>query len=498
MNATSTAQPAYARLGLLAAISALGLLAAPAMAKPRPVLKSAARYKVSLGDVGRVTAEVDAFAARITLKVRGAKRREQVLLTLREGLAKTPCPDVVRDRRDIVVRCKTRKISARIGRRGGKSGLIITQLRGMPTGPESSPVPLIPFAPELTYDLGGPCPGTTLSGRGECALTAGNVKEAETLFRASLGTLNHSHAAVRLGDLALRDGDVDGAVGWWRQAQKVGDWGRLARARECEVVGSCFDPLRPGHRYDPLNPVALPGTLYDEIVLRRARALVYEGRAAEAARFLVAPGTTTVNSHACRFDPELCQKVGVAAFDEVGTGVLPAGLVLHSHLAGHNKGAWAFAFADRAALHAERLGAPKYGANALAAVTESAPDGGLPDHLARTARLYLDGEDIARARIVLKFAQARYRRKMGLSPWPQLFDRLENRAPEYDASPDGLSEENDDVARARALLARLAKGREERANKASEAMPNGDVSSTTAGAAQPGPTASALPLGGAR
>ncbi len=234
---------------IVAALAGAALFASGgADAKARPVVKTAARYKVSLGEVGRATVDVDPLDARITLHVRGAQRREQAVLTLREGLAKSPCPDVFLEGQDIIVRCKTRKISARIGRRGGRSGLFLYQLRGTPTGDDAHPVPLIPFSPELTYDLGGPCPGDTVAGRGECALIKGDRKEAEALFRASLGTLHHSHAAVRLGDLAVKTGDVEGAVAWWRQAERVGPWGRLARARICNIVGTCFDPLRPGQR----------------------------------------------------------------------------------------------------------------------------------------------------------------------------------------------------------------------------------------------------------
>ena len=49
---------------------------------------------------------------------------------------------------------------------------------------------------------------------------------------------------------------------------------------------------------------------------------------------------------------------------------------------------------------------------------------------------------------------------MDKGPWPVLFQRLASATAEYGNLASGATKEDDDVARARALLARLANGKE--------------------------------------
>ena len=67
---------------------------------------------------------------------------------------------------------------------------------------------------------------------------------------------------------------------------------------------------------------------------------------------------------------------------------------------------------EAAADLASHIGAPVFGGNILAAVAPGVGIAMLPAHLLRTAELYLDGDEIARARLVLEYARTRIGKRM--------------------------------------------------------------------------------------
>ena len=131
-----------------------------------------------------------------------------------------------------VLSCTSRKLSARYD--GG--ALVLRTLKG----PVDGGAPLTTYAPE-THGFGGPCPGTTPSGRGECAFVRGDVLPAVLELKTvqkKLGPVS-SHASLRLGDIAWQAGDFEAAARYYDDAGS-GPFARLAAARLCELL-SCLD-----------------------------------------------------------------------------------------------------------------------------------------------------------------------------------------------------------------------------------------------------------------
>ena len=81
---------------------------------------------------------------------------------------------------------------------------------------------------------------------------------------------------------------------------------------------------------------------------------------------------------------------------------------------------------EAAADLARHVGAPVFGGNILAAVAPEVGAAMLPAHLLRAAELYLDGDDIARTRLVIEYAHTRMGKKLS-SRWNALEKRLDAR-----------------------------------------------------------------------
>jgi hypothetical protein len=127
---------------------------------------------------------------------------------------------------------------------------------------------------------------------------------------------------------------------------------------------------------------------------------------------------------------------------------------------------------EAAADLANHLGAPVFGGNILSAVAPGVGIAMLPAHLLRAAELYLDGDDIARARLVIEYARTRVGKKM-TGRWIALERRLAARvaseeelamAPPLKIKVDA-TEVSRELAAARAVLARAQVARAETAPK---------------------------------
>ncbi|HET6149050.1 MAG TPA: hypothetical protein VFH68_16040 [Polyangia bacterium] len=126
---------------------------------------------------------------------------------------------------------------------------------------------------------------------------------------------------------------------------------------------------------------------------------------------------------------------------------------------------------EAAADLAERVGAPVFGGNILAAVVPVVGPVQLPTHLYRAAELYFEGDDLARARLVIEYGRARLGGKLP-ARWVSLEKRIAARATSDDeiaAEPAKTSIDPEAIARelaaARAASTRARVARAETAPK---------------------------------
>src|SRR5581483_1959619 len=182
----------------------------------------------------RLTAEP--LAARFQLR---AARGAASLVARVASHAGAICPKVVVIDGGVELRCRTRRFAAALSSEGGKTFLDIQELRGLPWREGPAGPPSFLYEP-VKSGIGGPCPGDTGAARGECALKEGHQLEAAIQLRGAIESSQKQHAMVRLGDLALATGDPTTAMGWYRRVGVIGVYGRLARARMCELEGGCL------------------------------------------------------------------------------------------------------------------------------------------------------------------------------------------------------------------------------------------------------------------
>ena len=211
--------------------------------------------------------------------------------------------------------------------------------------------------------------------------------------------LGEDAAAIHAGDLALARGDVSGAASQWGRV-RAAPWDRLAAARLCELSMPCAGSPRADAYY---RLDGLPAALATDLVLRRARALAYTGRAHEGASLLL---SRVDLAPLCGAAAGLCRAVALAALDLPGPGAVD-GLVLWSSLPEQEHGPASYAAALGVAAAAEREGAYVYAAQVLGSVAQQAPPRALNEHLLRTAELFLRGGDDIRAGVIVEFARAR-------------------------------------------------------------------------------------------
>jgi hypothetical protein len=451
---------------ILAPLMSIALAAGTADTPKAPIVKTSQRYRLKIpGNVKRPVVRADAMAGEIVLKASGGLKTWAK--SLKRKIPKTICPKMIKNKKSIILKCKTRQIASKVTRKGKSRYFDMLKLRGIPFTKDDSAVPYVFYDP-MRLDIGGPCPGDNSISRGECAFRVGKYKKSKRYFRRALNGLDREMAALRLGDLALREGKHLEAAGWYKRVGKTGPYARLAAARLCELQGTCFDPLRPGNRYDPLEPVALPEPLYTEVLLRRARAHTLADKPIEGARILVESSEDSEHDRPCDYALVLCQRIAMEALKTPGADAAAQGLSLYSVLPLSKNKKKNYKFATLAAQRAADLGAPQYAGNILAAVTGNVSQEDLPAHLALTAELYLDGGDTARAFVVLRYVKTRFRNQINGAPWANLFRRLKAQRMGQKKEPMSTNPAiQAELKRANSLVARIAKEKEN-AGKAQE------------------------------
>jgi hypothetical protein len=179
---------------------------------------------------------------------------------------RTLCTDVSVKDGDVVLKCASRQLSAKLVPHVGGQSLEVAFLRVAPWAGRDG-LPLVPFDP-YKLELGASCPGDTPAGLGECALAAGRLQEAQERFLEATEGPGAALAALRLGDLAARASDLPEAVRQWRRVPPRSPFGRLAAIRLCETEPSCLPVGRSSILYDPAS---VQPALRPDVLLRRAR-----------------------------------------------------------------------------------------------------------------------------------------------------------------------------------------------------------------------------------
>lgn len=493
------------------------------------VTTSVASERIALEPLrGPIDIVADPYAGRIEL--RPTKPQPQLLAQITHH-AGAICPTVKAIGSAIELTCRTHRFEAVLTTEGKKQFLDIQELRGLPWREGLAGPPFYHYEP-VRAGLGGPCPGTNGASRGECALRAGKQFEAAMQFRSTLEGGDFQIAALRLGDLALGTGDPATAIGWYRRAGTAGTFGRLARARICELDGVCLSSGEAQRRV--FDPHGMVDPMRAEMTIRAVRAEALQGRLGPATRMMWQGIRAGSLAWVCREGGEvICRRVLLEYMREAATapvakrqpendaaaeaqpasgvvGALAGALASAGEMAGalasaaataagtppatpdagaaaptahagneaakapHDAGAAPIATAakgpaapvkasaakepaahddpseptepemalevylalpawdrgplapelsEAAADLANHIGAPVFGGNILSSVVADVTPANLSGHLVKAAELYLEGDDIARTRLVIEYARTRLGNRM-TARWIALEKRL--------------------------------------------------------------------------
>jgi hypothetical protein len=384
---------------LIAAAALLASVPAPLPLPGRLAFVLTAERVVLPAPVRATDLVVDSLAGSLTLR---RVANPKVLAARLAAVAGQLCPLVRATDSAVTLTCRSKRIDARLMVERGRTTLIIEELRGLPWRNESDRLPMF-YDPEL-FDLGGPCPGTTPAGRGECLLKQGRTAEAETQLQEAVENPDlAAFATLRLGDVAMGKDDPTRALEWYRRTGKIGLFGRLAILRVCEIVGDC-SPAQwqdPFLRWQPGEPIRT------EVRLRQARMAAYDGRLPQAVDLLNAalggrPGACS------EIGMMMCRRVMLVALTTPDRATGVKALEAYLQLPNRGEGPLAVELVRAAADRAELIGAPVFGGSLLAASASWVESGALAEHLLRNAELYLIGGDSLRARVVVEYAEAQF------------------------------------------------------------------------------------------
>ncbi|MGC4120520.1 MAG: hypothetical protein QM765_39260 [Myxococcales bacterium] len=347
----------------------------------------------------------------------------------------------------VVLRCESRRFEAKVapGAKKGHFDLEVAELRGVPGGAGDEAVPSFYYLTPPS-GRGGPCPAKSPAGQVECELAEGHVAVAAPMLRKLLRS-SPSYAALRLGDLALREGERATAAAWYQRAVGTDPFARLAAARECELTGSCLQTRLA----ETFSSADLPEPARTEMDLRYARVLLLLGQVPDAAATLARRLADDARPPACGEAPLFCRRMALSALQDpaAGTSALELYLVLPQRL----QGPLALELGEAAAEAAARSGAPRFGANLLASVEGLAAPAARDGLLARTAELYLAAGEPVRASVIFEYVRTRLSKKALQAPrWRAIAEALAA-VPRAEASAPSVPEAAADLARAEQTVA---------------------------------------------
>jgi len=400
-------------------LALLMLAAETADMQPRLPLVATVERIPLLRSPGTVTLTAFPFNRRIELR---AARDGTGLATKIAAAGSRICPRTLVDRNMVILQCATRRLDGALMIENGKVFLEIYELRGVPWRGDENRIDI--FYNPLDFRLGDGCPGNTPVARGECAYRAGQYTSAAVEFRRALALDGRRVAAIRLGDMALRNQDPVAAAGWYQAAGRVGGFGRLAAVRLCELSGTCLGKQR-SYVFDPS---ALPEPLHTEMLLRAARVAAYLGELPQAMTTL----RQAIDSAHGGCDGStllFCRQMLLKVLEEPGKEGSVEALDTYLVLPGRLDGPLAFALVNAAARKAATLGAPIFAGNLMASsvpAVEKSAKGLLGEFLLRTVEFYLAGNDRTRARVIGEFADTSLgRAKMSGPRWNAVLKELE-------------------------------------------------------------------------
>jgi hypothetical protein len=448
---------------LLAGLFILALTAAAADDQPRGTAATTAvvAERVPLPRLhGPIKLVVDSLGAR--LQIEAPKDKAAVAIRIAAHAAWI-CPQITENPTGLDLRCRTRRLDATLTTDKGASYLDIRELRGLPWRQGAGGAPFFFYSPEATR-LGGACPGTTPAGMGECLLQNGTPLEAARQFRLALRTPNRQLAALRLGDIALFTGDPATALAWYDRTGTLGVYGRVARTRTCEIDGNCLGSTLELLKIFDSSGLPLP--VRAEMTMRTIRAEAYQDHFAAVLKLLadkigdhgpeaLCAGSVdrlcrrilleiirqkTISDEPEEFDSASPYRFGASAPVVAGgpktkkedapaaaaraaadkdeqLALAEKALSLYLTLPNWDRGPYAVELAQAAADSAQRMGAPTFGGNILAAVAPMVPSAALPEHLAHAAELFIEGGEEMRARVLVEYAMTLPAHKVQTARW---------------------------------------------------------------------------------
>lgn len=336
---------------------------------------------------------------KLTVKVEPLLGRIVVSGGVPGGKGSQLCPKVERKDGTVTLHCRTRRLWAGLTKDRKGTFLDIRQVVGV-SWLDLEGAPLITYRPGDFY-LPDACPGQLLVSQAECALGRGEEAKARQLFTRCLETPDQGVCRLRLGDLALRAGDLEAALAFWEKVPAHGPQGRLATQRSCELAGTCLDPVasrktRDAHGLTP--PMKI------ELGLAAVRRELAMSRDAEAMNILI--GELERESATCDGAQAQCQKfvyAGLVSDDpEARMGALS--VFLRDRVRRNKSDA---VMNEAASAAARDLGAPAFAASILSASTPEVTKAKLPQHLLSVTELYLEAGDAVRAAVVLEYAETK-------------------------------------------------------------------------------------------
>ena len=344
--------------------------------------------------------EMTADAERLTLSGAPAKVSVDVYLARVEVVgakvkgSSTICPRIEATPGGAVLHC-----TPRIWAQAAGASLELREFRGVPPLDAADSPPNLGW-PLLEMGLAGDCraPAGELE-VGECAFTRGDYAAARTAFTRAAEIPENRYAHLRLGDLAMRDGEQAIAFAHYQHATGPGVIGRMAFERSCALSGLCVTRLEPAAD----NLTGLPGPLRRELLLRTAARAHFGGRDLEAMQLLAQE--IGAPRPACDDGRAICQKLMQAAL--LGTDDVARGLAMRVFLeGGFRDGPHQLELARAVAVASEKLGAPGFGAGILSSVVEEMEPADVDPALREIVRLYLAAHDTIRANVVLEYADS--------------------------------------------------------------------------------------------
>lgn len=373
------------------------------------------------------------------------------------GQAPRLCPIVERKAGTVTLRCTSRRLWAELSSDARGPFVDLRELTGVSWLDLAALVPMHAWSLKSLL-LPDTCPGTLAAARGECALGRGELEVARAAWTEGLTGPDGSLCHLRLGDLAMRESDLEGALAHYAKVPPVGIVGRLGQLRSCELMGTC---LREAESIQAADTESLALDLSREVQLLAARRELAAGRDAQALQGLLA--TMERDGGACQGALPLCQKlivVGLQSRDvEARVAALSAFLT-----EGTRQGPAAYELNHAASLAARDLGAPAFAASILSANTPKVPARELPQHLLEVVRLYLAARDPVRAAVVLEYAEGKLGPATQTAGWNTARRMLGRRAGSRIAAPSSSPEQlealssqvslSTDLARAASLRSR--------------------------------------------